>query len=659
VQVFEYVFVLLVAVLLSNVINRFVPVISVPIIQMVLGGTVAFIPFGFEFQFDPDLFFVLFIAPLVYYTSMTLDKSTMWKMKGPIIGSAVALVFITVCVVGLITHLVVSAISFAAACVLIGALGPTDDVAVDSVRRRVAVPPKIMGILSGESIINDASGIVAFQFALAAITTGSFSIGDAAVRFLLLGFGGAFVGLVLIWLKLFCVRLFRSLGMENAALHILLDILTPFVIYMAAEALEVSGILAIFTAGIVHSFLHEKYNPETVKLHIAQENVWATLAFTLNGIVFVMLGTQLPAIFQMADGGFESTSGLEILGIVFLIMGSFILSRFLWWMFTVRPKSYHDPENPIGRFRAGVVFGLAGARGAVTLASVMSIPILLSNGSAFPDRDLIIVLASGVIVVSLLITNFILPLFTEEAVEKLGVSKAEEEAYAEIIQTIISRLLSEATEENRAATLAVVGNYYKRDGAPHVVNRQEVAVEKELLIDMFCWERENTLAMLEKGLVDENTARHFIGIMDVRLEMFREKWKLRKVLRLLGRMHHGKRHAQKTVKDENMNIIRASNMLYVQDKLRAMKTEENADLVEKLKTWYELSFSIRHTERPHASVPSAANPSMVLGLALKGFQMERDLIQEMYEAGRLTWKTAREMRGNIATLEARLQDESV
>jgi len=460
------------------------------------------------------------------------------------------------------------------------------------------------------------------------------------------------------------IRWLRALGIENVTLHILLDILTPFVIYMIAEELDVSGILAIFAAGITHSVLRDRLNPETVKLHIAQENIWEALAFTLNGVVFVMLGTQLPDILQTSRfAAADSLSAGEIAGMVFLIMFALALIRFAWWMLTVRKAMYQDPESPIGRIRAGVLFSLAGARGAVTLASVMSIPILLTDGSAFPERNLIILLASGVIVVSLLVTNFILPLFAERTKEKTR-GDTEGEAYAEIIQTVTSRLLSAATEENRMATLTVVGSYYRRENASALraasMVRQNLTIERELLLEIFKWERENTLSMIEEGRVDAETARRFIEVMDARLEIFARKkssFTIHKIFSILRRVHQSKRHTHNKANDHNVAVIQTYNTNYVLEKLRAKKTGENDAVYEKLETWYKLSAAIQQGRQENSDMHLETNASLVSELALRGFQIERELIQDMYEAGRLSWKTAREMRGNITTLEARLQNE--
>ncbi|MDR2039917.1 MAG: sodium:proton antiporter, partial [Bacteroidales bacterium] len=386
--VFEYILILLVAIFISNLINRFLPSVSVPIIQILLGALIALIPLNFKLELEPSLFFILFIAPLVFNSSMLMDKQSFWALKVPIMNLAFLLVFATVIGIGYLTHLLIPTIPLVAVFVLMAALAPTDDIAVFSVAKRVNVPPRIMNILSGESIINDASGIVCFQFAVAAVVTGTFSVTDAIGRFIILGLGGILVGLAFTLLKYALVRWIRSLGMENVTLHILIEILTPFLVYLIAETLEVSGILAIFSAGIAHSVGRKKLNPENASLNIASDSIWNVFSFTLEGLVFLILGTQLPDILRTVQSGSYPVETWEIVLYVLLITLIFALSRFVWSYCSIRKKVYHDPDHPISKFRACMIFSLSGARGAVTLASVLSIPILLNDGSAFPQRDM-------------------------------------------------------------------------------------------------------------------------------------------------------------------------------------------------------------------------------------------------------------------------------
>jgi len=657
--VFEYVLILLAAVLLSNLINRFVPILSAPILQIVLGVAIALIPFGafgFEFVLEPELFFVLFIAPLVFYTSMTADKKTLWDMKRPILGSAVVLVVITVLTVGFALHMIIPIIPLSAAFVLNAALSPTDDVAVSAVGKRVAIPQKIMGILSGESIINDASGIVCFQFALAAAVTGSFSIVKATGQFLLVGFGGILAGLAFTSLKYVLVKWLRSLGIENVTLHILIGLLTPFIIYMAAEGLGVSGILAVFASGVSHSFARVQLNPETVSLNTSLESLWSMLAFTFEGMVFVMLGTQLPGILKTIEE--HSIDGWQIVGCILLLTLIFAAIRFVWWTLAIRKKTYQDEgKKIIGRTKSGIIFSLAGARGTVTLASVMSIPLIMADGTIFPVRDLIILLASGVIVVSLLITNFLLPLFVERKTQR-GKNELESEACAEIIQKVMTRLLSEATDENRAATATVVRSYYERNAASIGENsRLETTEGKKLQKQVFIWEKENTIALLKNGAISEAVANHFIDFLDARIQSKGGERLSQKLAWFINHTHRFKHtKSQRNNKNDFFRILTA-NSLFVLEKLKKIRNNENASVVDKLISSYELTAAFHmglgagKEKTANAEVPE----SLIYEVASKGFNIERGLIHEMFEAGRISRETAKEMRGNIAALEARFQ----
>ena len=660
--IFEFVLIMLAAVLLSNLINRYIPALSAPLVQIALGVIISLIPFGafgFEFKLESDLFFVLFIAPLVFHASYTSDKKTLWDMKKPILGAAVILVFLTVIAVGYFTHFLIPAIPLAAAFALIGALGPTDDVAVDAVAKRVAVPRKIMGILSGESIINDASGIICFQFAIIAMTTGSFSFKQASFQFVLLGIGGLLAGIFLTLIKYLIIKKLRTLGIRNVTLHILIEVLTPFIVYMTAEVLSVSGILAVFATGITHSFMRDKFNPETVKLNIARDSVWEFLTFTLDGLVFVMLGTQLPSILKTISSGVFSINAFAIVGVVLLLTVIFTILRFLWWLVTIRKNTYQEADSPISAVKAAVIFSLAGARGTVTLASVMSIPLLLDNGAEFPERDLIILLASGIIVISMLITNFILPLFVRRISEK-RLSDKEQEAHSEIIQGVILRLKNEATDENRLATELVIRNYAKRNVVERSGNLRykETQIEKELRTQVFIWMKENTTALIENGTADKTIAEHFLSVIDTRSRKGRSKAGFFRGLLIFFKHTLNFRKRAEIMKGRvDFKNILISNTQYALKKLNEVKNEENTAAVEKLTAEFELMSAVG---RNHLISDSrlTMEDSSVYKIVERGFSIERELIQEMFEANRISREAAKEMRMAILTLETQLQSKS-
>jgi CPA1 family monovalent cation:H+ antiporter len=416
--------------------------------------------------------------------------------------------------------------------------------------------------------------------------------------------------------------------------------------------------LAIFAAGIAHSFKRDKFNPERVNHHIASESVWSMLTFTLEGLVFVILGTQLPRILSSISHHY-SIATWEIVAYILLITLLFLVSRFVWSIVFVKRKNYEDPEHPVSRFRAGVIFSLSGARGAVTLASVMSIPLLMSDGSAFPERDLMILIASGVIVVSLVITSFILPLCVEK---KTGADKSsDDKVYVEIIQNVIAELKKNMTPENEAATAVIISNYhsrsaelqYKNDHQP--VNRED---ERKWMITVHEWERENVLQMLERGETDELTAQHYLNFLDRYIEKL-SKHRFHGFKKNIVQFMHRHRkvsglHEHAGLR-EKVVVLMITGTKFALEKLRQIAKTEDNPVIRKITADYELRLALFYQRNIKQGKMDNEIFSTVLSYA---FQAERDNIQVMLELGRISRETAKEMRHNISLLEIQLKKES-
>jgi len=458
-SLFYYVLILLLAILLSSFINRHIPVLSVPLLQIGLGVCLAFLPGGLNPGLDPTLFLLMFIAPLLFYDGMQADKKSLWALKKPIFLLAFGLVLLSVLVLGYMVHWLTPSIPLAAAFALAAALSPTDAVAVGSIAKKVNMPYNLLGILEGEALINDASGIISFQFALAAVMTGAFSLWRAGLALVAVAAGGALVGAALTWAKYQLTKWLRAHGMENVTEHILIGVLTPFIIYIAADALHVSGILAVVTSGLIHSFERKRLNPDIASLNIALASTWSTLSFTLNGLVFLILGTQLPAAVSVI---WNDPRISDVRGVAFVLAVTLALMvfRFLWALCAINKKTYK--EDGISRARAALIVSLSGARGSVTLATVMSIPFLLRTGVPFPQRELIVFTAAGVIVCTLLAANFLLPLLFEP-VRKPDTLEGETEARLEMIRGTITWLGQQTTHENRRAVNRVLRDYRNRE----------------------------------------------------------------------------------------------------------------------------------------------------------------------------------------------------
>ena len=644
---FEYGLILLFAILISNIINRFIPVLSVPIIQVALGIIIALLPIEFTLKLNPELFLIVFIAPLLFNDGMRTDKKSLWKLKKPILLLAFGLVLLTVLIIGYLVHFLMPSIPLAAAFALAAALAPIDAVAVSALGSRVKIPHTVMGLLEGESLINDASGLVSFQFAIAAMVTGAFSMMQAGIQLVIMSAGGVIIGMLLTHLKFRFVRWIRSLGMENVTLHILIGILTPFLIYIIAEYCKVSGILAVVISGIIHSFEREKINPETADLNNASESVWSTLVFVLNGLVFLILGTQLLTTIEVIWGN-SSVSKFRTVACIIIFTMALTLIRFLWSFLTIKKDTYQS-EPCLIKTKASLIISMAGVRGAVTLATTMSIPFLLEDGMLFPQRDLIIFIASGVILCSLVIANFILPLFLEKEI-KANSPENETEACIEIVNHVIAQLNNQVTEKNKKAVSRVIRDYYQRKSnlqRKQNGNPFDIAEEIGLKKIIYDWERQNTNAMMCNNEIDELTAQYYLGILD-RLEKNPLK-------AMSGNITFAKYLKKITNKSKFYDLYRANDSLVLKN-LKQLQQTDHSFLVSKYISDYEFSLSIQNNRKAGEETVSEETVS-VENIAALGFQIERDSIQAMFESGRVSWETAQQMRKNISLLELRIKND--
>lgn len=686
-ELFYGVLLMLGAILLSNILNRVLPSFSVPVIQIILGIIISLFPSVYHFTLDPELFLILFLAPLLFHDGMHADKKSLWELRKPIIMLGLGLVFFTVLAAGYLIHFMIPSIPLPAAFALAAALAPTDAVAVGSLGKRIKIPDSIMNLLEGEALINDASGIVSFQFAVAAMVTGSFSLLHAGVEFLYVALGGVLIGAVLTGFKYLIVKWVRLLGMENVTFHLLIGILTPFLIFMAAEELHVSGILAVVISGVIHSIESRKLNPELATLKIASKSVWSTLTFILNGLVFVILGMQFPEIINTIwyDISFDN---LKIIGYILVITLAMMLIRFLWSYFIVSEGQVEEGrgEKKFGRIKESLVISMSGVRGSVTLATTLSLPFFLNDESNFPQRDLIIFLAAGVILLSLLIANFLLPLFFKEE-ESIEADEEEREACLEIIESVIKQLNNLVDENNRFEMSKVTRNYILR--AEELRNRnysRNALFEEEMQLreQVLNWETENTNKLRQNKVIEDKTAIQYLqllGEIKKRNTTKRRGFKvafLRQFIRNFKRM---KALSQKReiIYENRLQIakLRKLNSQYVLAKLYEKKKQEKTLSINKLIAEYE-RLEAMMLERKVSSkdklevkgeinnikeLPASEDQHAVseagdmTDLVSLGFQMERDGIQAMFEAGRISRDTVRKLRNNIALMELQIKNQ--
>ncbi|NUU60408.1 Na+/H+ antiporter [Paenibacillus agri] len=660
-ELFEFILLMLAAVSLSNLVNRFIPSVSVPIIQIVLGMIITWLPVHYELKLNPELFLLLFIAPLLFNDGRHADKEALWKLKKPILLLALGLVFVTVGVMGYFLNWLLPVIPLAASFALAAALAPTDAVAVGALEQKVKIPHQTMQILEGESLINDASGLVSFQFAVAAMVTGMFSFKTASISFISISLGGVVLGLLLTFVKYGAVKWLRRLGMENVTLHMLIEIMTPFLIFIAAEELGVNGILAVVAAGIAHSLGYKKMNPEVAKLRVVSKSTWSVIIFVLNGLVFLLLGTQLPEIIQTIWNSPEIGNVKVILYTLLLTVA--VLGLRLIWVLLMDISEKANPREPWPvRFKKALILSLSGVRGTITLASTLSLPFFLDDGTAFPARDLIIFLAAGVILWTLLASNYLLPLLLGKETQ----NEQEEEdiqAKIEILRNVVTGLNEQTRDENRLATVQIINTYTTRIRTLKKDDNQD-KVQRSLGISVLKWERENTLLALEEKEVNPYIAYSYLNktnkllFMQTRDSSYKkELFPIKHWIEIFEKLPH----APLSFRERRAELLRLRihNIAYVIKQLNVLLAEGEPDHM------VTVSALILHQERTlqHLSKNESVTDTRkefdisLQELARIGIQLERDNIQSMFETGRISRQGMKDMKRDILFMEHDLREE--
>lgn len=407
------VLILLMLVGVSRLIGRVVP-LPLPLVQIAAGALLAWPTLGLHVALDPELFLFLFLPPLLFSDGWRMPKREFWHLRGPILTLAVGLVLFTVVGAGYFIHWLLPGVPLPVAFALAAVLSPTDAVAVSAISRN-RLPTPLMHILQGEALMNDASGLVTFKFALVAAVTGVFSLANASLTFVLVAVGGLAVGVALSWLVGRLRAWMIERGWDDPATHVVFMLLLPFAAYVLAERMEVSGILSAVAAGMMQSWLD--LLPRQTNTRLLNRSVWSLLEFAFNGLIFLLLGLQLPDIIKAVTSHETSLwptllyRGLDVVAI-FLVL---LVLRFVWvqsiWRLSVllRRLRGKGEVTRVPTARSCWLLTVGGVRGAVTLAGVMSVPMLM-GGSAFPERDLLIFIAAGVILLSLIAACIALPL---------------------------------------------------------------------------------------------------------------------------------------------------------------------------------------------------------------------------------------------------------
>jgi CPA1 family monovalent cation:H+ antiporter len=512
-ELIETTLLVVLAVALVGALSRRLPV-PLPMLLVAAGVVLSYAPGLRDVELEPSVFFLLFIPPLLFSDAWLFPKREFFQLRYSILLLAFGLVFATTLVVGYVVHWLIPSIPLAAAFALGAIVSPTDAVAVSEITHKLKLPHRLTAVLNGESLVNDASGLVAFKFAVAAVVTGAFSFADAAGSFVLLAGGGVIVGLGVALVVQSLRHWLQRTGMEEPSVQIALSLLTPFAAYVAAEAVHVSGVLAVVAAGLYAGSDDNRHL--TLQTRLSAWTVWETVLFLLNGAVFLLLGLELRRVLA----GIADRSWGDLALYALIVSGTVIVVRLLW-MYPGARLAYvlnrrHAPNLPPPGPRGVFIAAWAGVRGAVTLAGALSLPLMAGDGP-FPERGLLIFLATSVILVTLALNGLSLPLL----IRVLGIRDdgelAREERSARIelahaaVDALRTRLDYQQDAVDRDFTLDLIRRYERRAlhdaGAEDADTRDaasRIGTERDLRLAALAAERERLAALRDARRINES-----------------------------------------------------------------------------------------------------------------------------------------------------------
>ena len=543
-EIFETILIFLAVVIVSSFVHTFIPKVPLAFIQIILGMILFILPVPVEFDFDSELFMLATIAPLLFVEGVNVSRVHLRRYIKPVMLMALGLVITTVIGVGLFIHLVWPDLPIGAAFAIAAILCPTDAPAVQAITQGKVLPKGAMTILEGESLLNDAAGIISFKIAVGILVTGAFSLFEAIQQFLIASIGGAIVGLLIgILLVRFRLTLTRR-GIENINMFTFLQLLTPFVTYLVAELFHASGIIAAVVAGLVHGFERDRIAQTRTRLQMSYNHTWNILGYALNGFVFSILGFLVPEVIGKIIKS-EPHNLLFLIGITLLVAMAVYLFRFIWvyvlyplFYLSVSPfqKLMNDDgtitkEKPPKRSMYALIMTFCGVHGTISLAIALTLPYYLENHEAFKYRNDLLFISSGMVILSLVIAQIILPFVTKNVPKpKIG-SMNFKEARIYILEHVIDYLNKRSSYETSYRYGNVIKEYHdKLTFLKSVEKDDENSKELERLQRIaFNVETKTLEKLADEGEITESMLENYMRFAE-RTQVYRQASLIRRII---------------------------------------------------------------------------------------------------------------------------------
>ncbi len=547
-EIFETILIFIAVVILSSFVHTFIPKVPLAFIQIFLGMLLFITPIPVQFNFDSELFMVTMIAPLLFVEGVNVSRVHLRKYIKPVMMMALGLVITTVIGVGLFIHWIWPDLPIGAAFAIAAILCPTDAVAVQAITKGKVLPKGAMTILEGESLLNDAAGIISFKIAVGVLVTGAFSLVDAVQLFLIASIGGAVVGLLIgMALVRFRLTLMRR-GYENINMFTIIQLLTPFVTYLIAELFHASGIIAAVVAGLVHGFERDRIMQVRTQLQMSYNHTWNILGYVLNGFVFSILGFLVPEVIIKIIKT-EPHNLIFLIGITIVVALAVYLFRFVWvyvlypyFYLAISPfqkmmtKNDDNPttEKPPKRSLYALIMTLCGVHGTISLAIALTLPYFLAGHHAFTYRNDLLFIASGMVIISLVVAQVLLPLLTKPAPKTVIGNMSFKVARIYILEQVIDYLNQKSTFETSFKYGNVIKEYHDKLAFLKTVEKDdENSKELERLQKIaFNVETKTLESLVDEGQITNSVLENYMRYAE-RTQVYRQASLIRRMIVLL------------------------------------------------------------------------------------------------------------------------------
>ncbi|HEA6766587.1 TPA: sodium:proton antiporter [Staphylococcus aureus] len=548
-EIFETILIFIAVVILSSFVHTFIPKVPLAFIQIFLGMLLFITPIPVQFNFDSELFMVTMIAPLLFVEGVNVSRVHLRKYIKPVMMMALGLVITTVIGVGLFIHWIWPDLPIGAAFAIAAILCPTDAVAVQAITKGKVLPKGAMTILEGESLLNDAAGIISFKIAVGVLVTGAFSLVDAVQLFLIASIGGAVVGLLIgMALVRFRLTLMRR-GYENINMFTIIQLLTPFVTYLIAELFHASGIIAAVVAGLVHGFERDRIMQVRTQLQMSYNHTWNILGYVLNGFVFSILGFLVPEVIIKIIKT-EPHNLIFLIGITIVVALAVYLFRFVW-VYVLYPYFYlaispfqkmmtkNDDDNPTTekppkRSLYALIMTLCVVHGTISLAIALTLPYFLAGHHAFTYRNDLLFIASGMVIISLVVAQVLLPLLTKPAPKTVIGNMSFKVARIYILEQVIDYLNQKSTFETSFKYGNVIKEYHDKLAFLKTVEKDdENSKELERLQKIaFNVETKTLESLVDEGQITNSVLENYMRYAE-RTQVYRQASLIRRMIVLL------------------------------------------------------------------------------------------------------------------------------